>query len=243
MPKSELLNLIFERRPIDRQLVLAGANLHGLYMFETNASYRALLEQPATMVILDGMPMVWLLKMLGFQVARTHRTTWLDWFEDALKRAAAEKRRVYILGHSTAILDVGLAKARAQWPNLIVAGRDGFFDLTNPRACDSVIDHINAFAPDILFVGMGMPKQEVFVSQFASRLQAPVIGLGGAAFAYFAGEQLPPPRWMGQAGLEWAHRLYTNPRRMFIRYLLEPLMLPFLIVHRLVHQSRSSRSS
>lgn len=238
MRKAELIDFLFQPRPRGQQVVLAGANLHGMYSFETVDDYRALLSRPGTTVIVDGMPVIWLLNLLGHKVGRDHRTTWVDWFEDALGRAAQEGRRVFILGHSQATLAKGAERLARRWPGLSLGVRDGFFDVDDDRCCQEVVDHINAQAPDLLIVGMGMPKQERFVNRYAPRLHVPVIGLGGAAFAYLAGEQATPPRWMGRAGLEWLHRLCGNPARMAGRYLVEPLLLAAMIGRRVMTQGQ-----
>ena len=236
MRKAELIDFLFRPRPEGERVILAGANLHGMYSFETVDEYRALLQRPETTVIVDGMPVVWLLRLLGHDVGRDHRTTWVDWFEDALGRAARDGRRVFVLGHSKATLAKGVDRLGRRWPDLKLSVRDGFFDVNDDRACREVVDQVNAANPDVLIVGMGMPKQEIFVGRYASQLRVPVIGLGGAAFAYLAGEQVAPPRWMGRTGLEWLHRLFVNPRRMAGRYLVEPLLLAVVIGRRVVTQ-------
>jgi N-acetylglucosaminyldiphosphoundecaprenol N-acetyl-beta-D-mannosaminyltransferase len=90
---------------------------------------------------------------------------------------------------------------------------------------------------------MGMPRQEQFAYRFRSRIEAPVIGLGGAAFAYFAGFEPTPPRWMGRIGLEWLYRLAGSPRRLAFRYLIEPGLLAFFLIRRAVRMSGSGASS
>lgn len=235
MTKATLLDQIFKPRASGERTIVGGANLHGLYVNHHSSDYDALLQKPETIVIIDGMPVVWMLRLLGHTVDRSHRITWVDWFEDALARAAQEGRAVFILGHTPQILAEGLAKARAKWPSLRIDGTHGFFEIDDnaPDAC-AAIETVNAFAPDILIVGMGMPRQETFTLRFGSRLNAPVIGLGGAAFAYFAGFEPTPPRWMGRWGLEWSHRLFADPRRMAFRYLIEPLFLSFYLGRRLL---------
>jgi N-acetylglucosaminyldiphosphoundecaprenol N-acetyl-beta-D-mannosaminyltransferase len=234
--KSELLDFIFADRERGTQVTIASANLHGLYIFERVAAYRELHARDGTNVIVDGMPIVWLLRLFGHEVERRHRTTWMDWFEDALDRAARTHRRVFILGHTSQALRAGLARARERWPRLAIGGADGFFDTENPVACHAVMAAVNRFSPDILFIGMGMPRQEIFAARYGCELDAPVIGLGGAAFAYFAGDQPTPPRWAGQMGLEWLCRLVKDPRRLATRYLVEPLFLLSVLSLRLFRE-------
>jgi N-acetylglucosaminyldiphosphoundecaprenol N-acetyl-beta-D-mannosaminyltransferase len=243
MLRDQLLDLLFEACATRRRIILSSANLHGLYVFEREASYRALQARPETVVMIDGMPIVWLLRVLGHAVGRDHRTTWLDWFPLALARAAAEGRRVFILGHPSDVLSAGLAKARSAWPGLIISGHTGYFDASDNIVCERIVATVNAFDADIVVVGMGMPRQEVFVSRYGRLLTAPVVGLGGAAFGYVAGEQRVPPRWMGRAGLEWAHRLASDPARLAGRYMAEPFLLAWILVRRLTREKLTGRSS
>ncbi len=240
LTKAQLLDLVV---PLERvahdgghhptnQIVIASANLHGLLMHERHADYRALHRRPGTLIIVDGMPVIWLLRALGRDVGPDHRTTWLDWFEDALTRAAATGRRVFVLGHTPDVLRTGLCKAAQRWPDLVIDGADGYFELDDRSTCLDRIRLINKFAPDILFVGMGMPRQERFAAEYSAQITAPVIGLGGAAFAYFAGDQASAPRWMGRVGLEWLHRLGSDPRRLAGRYLCEPFLLAYAVGRR-----------
>lgn len=241
--KSELLDLVFDDRAPGEQLTIASANLHGLFMFERFAEYRGLHARDDTHVIVDGMPIVWLLRWFGHDVQRQHRTTWMDWFEDALDRAARTGKRVFILGHTPAALDAGLARAHERWPELAIAGVHGFFDTEDPVACRGATEAINRFAPHVVFIGMGMPRQEIFAARYARTIEVPVIGLGGAAFAYFAGDQAAPPRWMGQAGLEWLHRLFHDPRRLATRYFVEPLVLCAALSLRLLRERQRGPSA
>ena len=241
---QQLLDEIFRQRQPGETTVLGGVNLHGLYISHIDGEYDRLLQQPNTLVIVDGMPVVPLLRLLGYKIGRRHRTTWLDWFTDALARAEREGRSVFILGHTPAVLRAGLAKARSQWPRLRIDGSHGFFSIEpgSPEAAEA-IHRVNEFSPDILFLGMGMPRQEQFVSRFGPKLRVPVIGLGGAAFAYFAGFEPTPPRWMGRVGLEWLYRLAASPRRLAFRYLIEPALLAFFLARRAARTPVLSQSS
>jgi len=241
---QQLLDEIFRFRQPGETMVLGGANLHGLYISHIDAEYDRLLQQPNTLVIVDGMPVVLLLRLLGYKVERRHRTTWLDWFTDALARAEREGRSVFILGHTPDVLREGLAKAHAKWPRLRIDGSHGFFSIEpgSPKAAEA-IQRVNEFAPDILFLGMGMPRQEQFAYRFGPKLRVPVIGLGGAAFAYFAGFEPSPPRWMGRVGLEWLYRFAASPRRLAFRYLIEPALLTFFLVRRATRMPALSQSS
>ena len=108
---------------------------------------------------------------------------------------------------------------------------DGFFDARrDSEENEALIERINTYRPDLLMVGMGMPRQEFWTQNFA-RLKAHVIlSSNGAAFEYVAGAVPTPPRWAGRIGLEWVFRLVNEPRRLFARYLIKPwCMLPLAV--------------
>jgi N-acetylglucosaminyldiphosphoundecaprenol N-acetyl-beta-D-mannosaminyltransferase len=83
-----------------------------------------------------------------------------------------------------------------------------------------MIEQINAAAAHIVWVGLGSPKQDLWMQRFRSRLNAPLLVAVGAAFDFFTGRQKQAPRWMQQTGLEWAFRLAGEPRRLWRRYLI-----------------------
>lgn len=101
----------------------------------------------------------------------------------------------------------------------------GYFDLSSVEANQQIIAEINAWQTDLLLVGMGMPRQEHWVLDHRSELQAWCILPVGAALDYVAGAIPTPPRFMSRIGLEWLARLVAEPRRLWRRYLLEPLAL------------------
>jgi N-acetylglucosaminyldiphosphoundecaprenol N-acetyl-beta-D-mannosaminyltransferase len=93
-----------------------------------------------------------------------------------------------------------------------------------------VLELIRQHNPDVLIVGMGMPRQERWLLANHDKLAAPVLLTSGAAIDYVAGEIPTPPRWLGPLGLEWLYRLASEPRRLWRRYLLEPWFAVALFV-------------
>jgi N-acetylglucosaminyldiphosphoundecaprenol N-acetyl-beta-D-mannosaminyltransferase len=85
-----------------------------------------------------------------------------------------------------------------------------------------VLEEINAYAPQIVMVGMGMPRQEHWIADNWQELHCNAVFCSGAALDYVAGEVPIPPRWMGQLGFEWLYRLVAEPKRLWRRYLVEP---------------------
>lgn len=239
--KASLLTFLESRISSRRKTVLANLNLHALYCLQQSGAMRRLLKQPSTYVHIDGMPIVWLLRLRGESVGKDNRLTYIDWAPDALELAAKNNWRVAYIGSTPATCAAGVRHFVRKLPSLHLRGWDGYFDLTDETVgskLHQLKQEVNAFKPDLLIVGMGMPRQEAFLEHHAPSLEFTVAVCAGAFFEYFTGEQNRPPRWIGRAGFEWLYRLVLNPRRYGRRYLLEPLALLLLIM-----RSRRFRSA
>ncbi len=220
---EEMFGLMGRVIDADQRMVLASQNLHGLYIHKRDPVFRDLHEDPATCVHIDGMPIVWLGRLAGMGLGSGHRTTWVDFFPPLMKLAQAKGWRVFYLGAEPAVLAEGMARLRRWYPDLRVEGRDGYFDASPGSAeNEEVIARINAWRPHLLIVGMGMGRQEHWIRANRNRLDANVVATCGACIEYFADAVKTAPRWMGRIGMEWAYRLYDDPRRFWRRYLVEP---------------------
>jgi N-acetylglucosaminyldiphosphoundecaprenol N-acetyl-beta-D-mannosaminyltransferase len=220
---GQMFDLMDRAIAADSRMVLASQNLHGLYIHARDPEFRALHEDPATCVHIDGMPIVWLGRVAGLGLGGAHRTTWVDFFPPLMDLAERKCWRVFYLGAEPAVLETGLARLRARHPRLVVEGRDGFFDQApGSPGNEETIARINAFRPHLLVVGMGMGRQERWIRANRDRIEANVVATSGACIEYFADAVKMPPRWLGRVGLEWAFRLYDDPGRFWRRYLVEP---------------------
>jgi N-acetylglucosaminyldiphosphoundecaprenol N-acetyl-beta-D-mannosaminyltransferase len=100
---------------------------------------------------------------------------------------------------------------------------DGYFDSSlNAEENAAVLQEIALFRPNVLLVGMGMPRQEIWILENLACIRSNTVFCCGALIDYVAGELATPPRWLGQIGLEWLYRLIVEPSRLWRRYLLEP---------------------
>ncbi len=167
----------------------------------------------ADLVTADGMPIVLLSKMLG--MALPERVTGADMVPAICRRCAAEGLSVYVLGGDRAAVDAAFAKLAIS--GLKVAGVDPAFvklDEDQPE----IVARINAAKPDILFVALGNPKQELWMGRNAAKLDVgAMIGIGGT-FNFIAGRVKRAPRWMQRCGLEWIYRIIQEPGRLWKRY-------------------------
>jgi N-acetylglucosaminyldiphosphoundecaprenol N-acetyl-beta-D-mannosaminyltransferase len=205
--------------------LVANHNLHSLALLQGNPDLESFFDD-ADIIQLDSMPVSVWARMLRLPLSGQHRSTYLDWRDDFWRLANDRKWRVFYLGGGPGVAEAACAKLGAQWPDVTFGCRDGYFD-TAPNSIDNrrVLAKIAAFEPDIIFVGMGMPRQELWISQNRSAIRRGVIFSVGAAFDYEAGVQTAAPRWMGRIGLEWLFRLASQPRRLAHRYLVEPWCL------------------
>lgn len=208
-----------------RPAVIANHNAHSLHLCRRSPALRAFFET-ADLIEVDSTPLIAWGRLIGLPISRAHRCTYLDWRDDFWRLAQAKGWRVFYLGGAPGVAETAARRLAAEWPGVSIACRDGYFDRT-PGSVENraVVDAVNAFEPDIIFVGMGMPLQEAWIGDNRAAIPRGVMFSIGAAFDYEAGVQAPAPRWMGRLGLEWLFRLASQPRRLARRYLVEPWSL------------------
>ncbi|MBL0946896.1 WecB/TagA/CpsF family glycosyltransferase [Brevundimonas sp.] len=202
--------------------VIANHNLHSLHLIRTEprvAEFYGL----ADIVQIDSTPLIAFGRLVGRGTRRKHRSTYLDWREHFWSLADRKGWRVMFIGGAEGVADTAAERLRARHRRVELAVRSGYFDAT-PGSDDNrrLLEAVNDFAPQVLLVGMGMPRQEIWIADHLDALPDCVVLNVGAAFDYEAGVQKAAPRWMGKAGLEWLYRLAVDPRRLFHRYCVEP---------------------
>lgn len=203
-------------------VVIANHNMNSVGLVRRDTRMRQFYEQ-ADITHVDGMPLVPLARALGFPLRREHRVTYVDWVPALMAEAAERNWRVYYLGGKPGVAEQGAEVLRSRHPALAIRVHHGYFDHA-PGSRDSreILAEISAYAPNVLMVGLGMPRQEHWVHAHRAEITANAILLAGAALDYVAGAVPTPPRWAGRWSLEWAFRLAAEPRRLGRRYLVEP---------------------
>ena len=210
--------------------IIANHNLHSIYLHQRDEKLRAFYGL-ADLVHVDGMSVIAAGRLLGLPLRREHRVTYIDWIDALLATAANRGWRVMSIGHQPGVAQRGAARLRHRHPGLVLEALPGFFDAAvGGRENRAVLGRIHEFKPDLLMVGMGMPRQEHWIYDHHLELPPCVVLTAGAAIAYAAGHVPSPPRWAGALYLEWAFRLLAEPRRLWRRYLVEPWsVLPILV--------------
>jgi N-acetylglucosaminyldiphosphoundecaprenol N-acetyl-beta-D-mannosaminyltransferase len=208
------------------------ANAHSLNVACADPAYHAILRG-ADLVYADGAGVVLAGRLLGARSAHgsAHgatrgmaKATGGDWIGPFCAQAAGHGWRIYILAGAPGIAAAARTRLQGQWPGINIVGAcDGYF---GPAAEAQVIADIAAAAPDILFVGMGTPRQEKWIAAHRGELPARVCWAVGALFDYVAGVEKRVPGWMNALGFEWLWRLLVNPLGKWRRYVLgNPLFL------------------
>lgn len=222
---AEVMSFTTRKVAAGQRALIANHNTHSLCLMRQQPELREFYAR-ADLIELDSIPMVYWGRLTGKPVTRQHRCTYLDWRNDFWRLAARHGWRVYYLGGAPGVSELAAMNIRSRFPGAVIGGRNGYFDM-EPMGPENlgILAEINAFKPDIVMVGMGMPRQELWIAQNYDRLQSGVVFPVGAAFDYEAGVQMAAPRWLSKIGLEWAFRLATSPARLGHRYVIEPWTL------------------
>jgi N-acetylglucosaminyldiphosphoundecaprenol N-acetyl-beta-D-mannosaminyltransferase len=173
----------------------------------------------ASLVVPDGQPVVWAMNALGHDL--THRVYGPDLMAKFCERSALTGARMFLYGgrNQGALVQLALNLRRRFGGLQIVGGYSPPFRTLSEEEVDAVVAEINHAKPDVVWVGIGVPKQEKWMAALRDRIDAPVLVGVGAAFDFHAGLVPQAPAWMQSAGLEWLFRLSKEPRRLWKRYL------------------------
>lgn len=197
---------------------VCAAPVHAVIVARDDPEMLAALRR-ATLVVPDGMPLVWASNLLGEHMRdRVYGPELMSRYSD---RCAQRGHRVWLYGgrDQGALAQLTL-RMRQRHPGIqIVGGYSPPFRPLTQREEDDLVARINADQPDMLWVGVGVPKQEKWMLRMRERLDVPVMCGVGAAFDFHAGRVSMAPRWMQDRGLEWLFRIGQEPRRLLKRYL------------------------
>lgn len=197
--------------------VVCICNVHSVVTAKRNIEFRRVLAG-ADMATPDGVPIAWMLRRLGYSHQQRINGPDLLWRYCSMAELRLES--IFLYGSTEATLELLKLRLLAAFPKLIVAGAISppFRPLT-PAEDIEIVEHINASGAGVVFVGLGCPKQEIWMAAHLGRIHAVMVGVG-AAFDYHAGVIKRAPQWMQNGGLEWLHRLASEPRRLWRRYLV-----------------------
>jgi len=217
-------------------------NVDHIVMLQHHAGLRQAYRD-AGMVLVDGAPVVWSSMLLQRPVPE--RVAGSD-LVPRLFDAAPEDRpiKTYLLGAGPGVADRAAANVRSRWPAVEVVGTYcppiGFE--RDAAENEAILSRVAAVTPDVLIVGLGAPKQELWVHQHRQRLAAKVALCVGATIDFLAGERQRAPVWMRDVGLEWMYRVASEPKRLAARYARDAWIFPRLLAREWWRLRRPARS-
>jgi len=225
----------FIRTRVPHQIVVV--NVAKLVKAKADRKLRRIINE-ADLVGADGMPLVWLSKLLRDPIPS--RVNGTDLMDELVERAAEKGYSIYFLGARPEVVRRVVAIYKEQYPSLKIAGyRDGYF---NPEEEAAVVDEIRESRADIIFLAFGSPKKEKFVRHWLYRMNVPVVHGVGGSFDVVAGVTRRAPYWMQNAGLEWFYRFLQEPGRMWKRYLITNVTFLAVVVAELFRHNRFQRA-
>lgn len=206
-------------------------NVDHIVKVQTDTGLQASYKQ-AALVVTDGKPVVWAANLLGVNIPGTvPGSDLVPAIFDAAQKAQQEIT-VFLLGAMPGVADRAKENILAKWPVINVVGSlspDFGFD-KNAIESANICAQVNTSNAELLVLGFGAPKQELWVTQYAPKLQVKVALCVGATIDFMAGEKARAPMWMRKVGLEWLHRMVSEPRRLAKRYLIDAVIFPKLVV-------------
>lgn len=193
------------------------ATVHSVVESTSSSALREVFRS-AWMVCTDGMPLVWIARRRG---AVAERVCGPDVMPALCDRGRASGLRHFFLGGGPGTAIMLAAKLSERFPGLVVAGTASPpFRALSEAEDAALVETINATRPDVVWVGLGSPKQDLWAAAHQGRLTCDLILAVGAAFDFHSGQLRRAPRWMRRFGLEWLFRLSMEPRRLFRRYVV-----------------------
>lgn len=184
----------------------------------------------ASLVLADGWPVVSASRLVGKSLPEVVPGSSLipEWFSTTTRKQI----RVFLLGAPPGVADVAANNIRSRWKGVAVVGtyspRYGFE--RDERECAEIVQRINDSGAEVVLIGLGAPKQELWVAKHSMLLNAKIALCVGATIDFLAGTKSRAPEWVRDIRLEWAHRLMSEPGRLWRRYAYDALVFPYLTI-------------
>jgi N-acetylglucosaminyldiphosphoundecaprenol N-acetyl-beta-D-mannosaminyltransferase len=204
-------------------------NVDHAVMFQHHAALREAYRD-ASLVLADGFPVLWSSRLLGRALPELVPGSDLvpALFNSAVERGGL---RVFLLGAGPGVAERAAERVKARWPAVEVIGCYspplGFEKDAEENA--RIIERVNSAGCDLLVLGLGAPKQELWIAAHHEQLNARAALCVGATIDFLAGEKRRAPLWMRRLRLEWLHRLCSEPKRLFRRYARDAWIFPRLV--------------
>lgn len=198
--------------------------MHGIVYSSKHEDFKYIIGH-ANLFVPDGISLVWLGKIKGIDIK--NRVSGADLMKEFFNVAQKNNFSNYFYGDTQETLKELNSKLLLSYPKLKISGiySPPFKELTN-KENEEIISKINLAKPDVLWVGLGLPKQEKWIFKNRDKLNVPVVIGVGAAFKFLSGKVKRAPRWVGKIGLEWLWRLFREPKTVWKRIFFD---MPYFI--------------
>lgn len=210
-----MIRMVAPKNRLGRPLYLTSANGEVVSRCATEAAVGHYFRS-ADLISADGQPLV-SISRLKSPTPLPERVATTDLFDVVARKASASGLTFYMFGADEAENARAVANVKLSHPDLKIIGRSHGY--LRGEALRAKVDEINRLAPDYLWVALGIPHEQMFVAEFSRHLfNVGVIKTSGGLFNFLSGSRVRAPKWMQRLGLEWAWRIYQEPRRLFWRY-------------------------
>ncbi|GAB1539432.1 exopolysaccharide biosynthesis glycosyltransferase VpsK [Scytonema sp. NUACC21] len=200
-----------------------------ILMMMRNNERLAKFVNKAALIVADGQPIIWASRL--FATPLPHRVAGIDLIDELAAVSEQLGLHIYLLGATMEVITAAVSKLQSKYPRLNISFDNGYF---TPQQAAERAEAICQSGADILFVGMGVPRQEYFLEEHWANLGVKLaIGIGGS-FDVIAGRKKRAPLWVQEVGLEWLYRLLQEPRRLWKRYLFTNLQFLYRLLRALV---------
>lgn len=214
----DLINYILDAANKEKKTIISNVNIRAINFAYDLEWYRDFINS-SNLVFCDGFGVLLAGKLYGYKLESKHRMTCPDYIETLAKNLEREKVSIYLLAGRPGVVDKTIQMLKEIAPDLRIDGHHGYFSKEGEEN-ESIVNKINQFKPDILYVGFGMPLQERWIVDNFDKVNARVFLPLGACLDFYTGSVRRGPQWLTDRGFEWLTRFITEPRRLCSRYLV-----------------------
>lgn len=223
---NHILNNIIELSKLKNSSYVCVANVHMTIEGVLSESFQEVVNN-ADITTPDGMPLAKAIKFI-YSIAQD-RVAGMDLMPDLIKKCAEDNMSIYLYGSTDKVLEKITAKATQEFPTLKIESYSPPFRVLSNEEESEIVNQINKFNPDFVFVALGCPKQEKWMAEHKDKVNSCMIGLGGA-FEVYADVKNRAPKWMQDNSLEWLYRLIQDPKRLWKRYFVTNSLFVLLFI-------------
>ena len=230
----DLIKYIVASAKKDQKTIVGNVNVRAMNFAYEIPWYAEFLNR-ANVVFCDGFGVLLGANLNGYSLQSKHRMTCPDYIEDLARACEQAEVSLFLLAGKPGVVEQAIDKLKIVAPELKVDGHYGYFKKSGNEN-QEVIERINRFKPDVLYVGFGMPLQERWIVDYFDQIETRVFLPLGACLDFYTGTVYRGPQWMTDRGLEWLTRLITEPNRLWDRYIIgNPLFFYRLVKEKLLN--------